>query len=178
MMASLVRTLGAMRIVFAVSFVATACTNSASPTPTGTECPSPDPMVFGYTAESTPGCTGTADQCNFGKTFMDRYCINCHDSSLPLSKRNGAPLFHDFDTLIGVIEVPDHIDEQTGIGPKAANHFMPGDGTGGRCPSELGGSLDENCPEPTDEERTNLAQWIACERNRTHVLPDAGVAGP
>ena len=158
--------------------VLVACTNSATPTSTGTDCPSPDPMTLGYTAQSTPGCTGTTDQCNFGKTFMDKYCVNCHDSSLSLSMRNGAPLFHDFDTLLGVLEVPDHIDQQTGIGPKAHNTFMPGAGTGGQCPSELGGSLDENCVEPTDEERTNLSLWIACERNRPHDLSDAGVAGP
>jgi hypothetical protein len=31
-----------------------------------------------------------------------------------------------------------------------------------------GGSLDEACPSISDEERTNLAQWIACEVNRDH----------
>jgi len=155
-----------------------ACSNTAVPTLTGTECPSPDPLTFGYTAASTPGCTGTAEQCNFGKTFMDTYCIACHDSHLKFSMRNGAPLYHDFDTLIGVLEVPDHIDEQTGIGPKAENHFMPGDGTGGRCPSTPGGSLDIDCVQPSDQERRDLAMWVACERNRTHDLSDAGVAGP
>jgi hypothetical protein len=138
-------------------------------------CPTPDPLTYGYTAAETPGCTGSAGDCNFGHDFMFKYCTNCHESTLPLSKRNGAPLFHDFDSLLGVLEVPDHIDEQTGFGPKAHNTFMPGAGTDGRCPSVAGGSLDENCPEPTDQERTTLSQWIACERLRSHDFTDAGV---
>jgi hypothetical protein len=100
---------------------------------------------------------------------MTKYCTNCHSSDLTHSERNGAPIYHDFDTLLGVLEVPDHIDEQTGWGPNAHNNFMPGEGTGGRCPSVKGGQLDEACPEPTAEERTNLAQWIACERLRDHT---------
>ncbi len=142
-----------------------ACSDGPKPEPTGTVCPDPDPMTFGYTAASTPGCTGTPEQCNFGKTFMDTYCTNCHNSALPNSQRNGAPLYHDFDTLRGVLEVTNHIDEQAGFGPKAMNTLMPGDG---RCPSIPGGSLDEDCPQPTAEERTNLALWIACERLRPH----------
>ena len=127
------------------------------PTPTGTECPDPDPMTLTYD--------------NFGKPFMTKYCTMCHDSHLTLSKRNGAPLYHDFDTLLGVLEVPDHIDEQAGFGPKAQNTFMPGS----RCPSVPGGKLDRDCAQPTSEERTNLAMWIACERNRPHNFTDAGV---
>jgi hypothetical protein len=158
-----------------ILIVFAACTNSAVPTPTGATCPSPDPMQLGYTAESTPGCTGSAGDCNFGKTFMDTYCINCHHSCLPLSKRNGAPLFHDLDYLFGVLEVVEHTDEQAGIGPKAHNTFMPGAGTGGRCPSTVGGSLDEDCPQPTDEEREKLATWLACESQRHHDVADAGI---
>jgi hypothetical protein len=131
------------------------------PTPTGTQCPDPDPMTLTYD--------------NFGKPFMDKYCTWCHDSHLTLSKRNGAPLYHDFDTLLGVLEVPDHIDEQAGFGPKAQNTFMPG----ARCPSVAGGPLSKNCDQPTTEERTNLAMWIACERNRPHNFnADAGVDAP
>ncbi|HEY0251516.1 MAG TPA: hypothetical protein VGC41_08315 [Kofleriaceae bacterium] len=136
-----------------------ACTSS-SPTPTGTTCADPDPVTG----------TTTLTYDNFGQQFMETYCTNCHSSDLTHAQRNGAPIYHDFDTLEGVLEVPDHIDEQTGIGPKASNHFMPGDGTNGRCPSMKGGSLDEACPEPTDEERTQLAQWIACEVQRPHTF--------
>ncbi len=132
-----------------------------TPTPTGTVCPDPDPMTLTYD--------------NFGKDFMTRYCTWCHDSKLPPSQRNGAPIYHDFDTLVGVLEVPDHIDEQAGWGPKAHNDFMPGQ----RCPTTPGGSLNRDCPQPTGEERTNLAMWIACERKRPHnFTPDAGVDAP
>jgi|GEM_PF-308668 len=141
------------------------CSSGAGPTPTGTTCTDPDPVTG----------TTTLTYDNFGKGFMEHYCTNCHSSDLPHSHRNGAPIYHDFDTLLGVLEVPEHIDEQTGWGPKAHNNFMPGDGTGGRCPSIKGGALDEDCPEPTGQERTNLAVWVACERERTHNFIDAGV---
>jgi hypothetical protein len=133
----------------------------AKPTPTGTTCPDPDPLTG----------TTTLTWANFGHDFMFRYCTNCHSSQLTRSQRNGAPLYHDMDTLVGVLEVPDHIDQQAGYGPGAMNNFMPGGGTGNRCPSIAGGALDEDCPEPTAEERTNLAVWIACARIR-------GVNGP
>lgn len=141
---------------------------AGEPSPTGTMCASPDPIAG----------TTTLTWDNFGQAFMTTYCINCHDSQLPLKERNGAPLFHDFDTLEGVLEVPDHIDAEAGWGPAAHNDFMPGGGTDGRCPSTLGGSLDEECPEPTSEERTNLSQWLACERLRVHCFGSDGAEDP
>lgn len=135
---------------------------SDKPTSTGTPCPDPDPNDLAYTSADDPTCTG--GDCNFGKTFMDAYCISCHDSALSRPERHGAPLYHDFDTLLGVMKVPVHIDQQAGIGPNAANHFMPPDD----CPSTPGGALDIKCPQPTDEEREKLAKWIACEVDRPH----------
>ena len=149
-------------------FAAACGTDSARPEPTGTVCPDPDPMTLGYTLADTPGCTGTPEQCNFGKTFMERYCTMCHAEALPLSKRNGASWGHDFDTFEHVLRAPTHIDREAGAGPLAINHFMPGDGTGGKCPSVPGGPLDEACPEPTDAERADLAVWLACEPARPH----------
>ena len=136
-------------------FVLVACGDR--PTPTETVCPDPDPMTLTYD--------------NFGRDFMTKYCTWCHDSSLARSKRNGAPLYHDFNTLLGVLQTPDHIDEQAGFGPNAKNEFMPPE----RCPSTIGGALDTDCAQPTAEERTNLALWIACERKRPHNFVDAGV---
>jgi hypothetical protein len=145
-------------IFFACLLVAVAgCPSTGKPTPTGTTCADPDPVTG----------TTTLTWQNFGYDFMCHYCTNCHDSSLKLDQRNGAPLFHDFDSLIGVMEVPDHIDEQAGSGPNAHNTFMPGAGTGGKCPSTPGGPLDESCMEPTAEERQQLSQWVACQRLRT-----------
>jgi hypothetical protein len=157
-----------MRWIFLLCWTAVVGCTGAVPTPTGTTCSDPDPITG----------TTTLTWSNFGHDFMFKYCTNCHSSTLTdPSQRNGAPTFHDFDTLLGVHEVPDHIDEQAGWGPKAHNNFMPGAGTGGRCPSQLGGPLDEACPEPTGDERTNLAQWIACEKKRNDLTltPDAGV---
>lgn len=144
------------------------------PTPTGAVCPDPDPLTLAYDTEDVPECHGTdTGDCGFGKRFMDKYCIACHDSQLTHSHRNGAPLYHDFDSLYGVLKVPDHIDEQTGIGPKAQNRFMPPD----KCPAadDPGGPATVPCPKPTDAEREQMAVWIACERGREHDLIDAGV---
>jgi hypothetical protein len=131
-----------------VAIVMTGC--GAKPTPTGTVCPDPDPGDLTYE--------------NFGQPFMEAYCVWCHSSELTRSQRHGAPLYHDFDTLIGILRTPDHIDEQTGFGPDAENTFMPPDD----CPSVKGGPLDTACAKPTDDERRKLALWIACERNRPH----------
>jgi hypothetical protein len=138
-----------MRAVVVAALIG--CTQTA-PTPTGAACPSPDPMTLTWDS--------------FGHDFMGRYCINCHASTLPASQRNGAPLFHDVDTLINVLEIADHVDQWAGFGPNAHNTLMPGEGTGGRCPSTLGGPLDMDCLMPTAEERTNLSIWLACEQQR------------
>ena len=163
-------------LIFPLGLALLASCTSAKPTPTATVCPSPDPTALGYNTAFDPGCTavdGMGSGACFGKAFMDTYCTKCHASDLKLSHRNGAPLFHDFDTLEGVLEVPDHIDEQAGIGPMADNHFMPGL----RCPSVPGGPLDTDCAQPSDDERTQLAEWLACARGRSYDFrPDAGVA--
>jgi hypothetical protein len=88
----------------------------------------------------------------------------CHDSSLHNSQRNGAPLYHDTDTLLGVLKIVDHIDEYAGAGPAAVNTEMPPS----RCPSTPGGKLDRDCPAPSEAERTQLSQWLACEQLREH----------
>ena len=137
---------------------ACACGTQAHPTPTGATCTDP-----------------SLTYASFGRAFMDKYCINCHHHCLKISQRNGAPLFHDFDYAEGATGPWDHIDQQAGWGPKAHNDFMPGYGTGGQCPSQLGGALDEPCPEPTDEERTQLATWMACEHAAGRDYGDAGL---
>ena len=128
------------------------CGSPSLPTPTEATCPDPNNPQFTWD--------------NFGSDFFCHYCTNCHDSSLALNQRNGAPLFHDLDSLIGVMQVANHTDEQAAWGPKAHNDFMPGAGTGGRCTTTLGGKLDEDCPMPTDQERTNLGVYLACELQR------------
>ena len=140
-----------MRLVV-LGFVLAACTNTALPTPTGTVCPDPDP--------------GTLTWDSFGQKFMADYCTMCHSSTLRRAERNGAPLYHDFDTLMGVMVIPDHVDKYAGSGPEAHNTAMPPS----RCPSTPGGPLDRDCRKPNDAERTNLAVWIACEIQRRDAL--------
>jgi hypothetical protein len=140
-----------MRFVV-LGFVLVACTNAAGPTPTETVCPDPDPNTLTWD--------------NFGQKFMADFCTMCHSSALPHAQRNGAPLYHDYDSLRGVLLIPDHIDEDAGNGPAADNSRMPP----GRCPSTPGGPLDRDCARPTGQERTNLSMWLACEVKRPHTF--------
>jgi hypothetical protein len=125
------------------------CTTTPKGIPTGATCPDSE----------TPPVTWD----NFGHTFMTSYCTDCHSSQLPLpSQRNGAPEYHDFDTLPGATGPTDHIDEQAGSGPNAINTIMPPQ----RCPTTPGGKLDRDCPQPTELEREQLATWMACDKER------------
>lgn len=133
-----------MRIVL-LGLLLAACSSSSTGTPTEAVCPTPDP--------------GTPTWEDFGMKFMADYCTDCHSSTLSHSQRNGAPLYHDFDTIDDVLNFPDHIDEQAGAGPAATNTEMPPK----RCPSTPGGSLDRDCPQPTQAEREKLSVWLACE---------------
>ncbi len=102
--------------------------------------------VFGPPTESVCPPQGTAlTYTNFGQPFMESYCTRCHSSERTGAARNGAPSFHDFDTLFGIKAVSDHIDETTAAGPAATNTGMPSDGK-----------------QPTPDERLQLGEWIAC----------------
>ncbi len=120
----------------------TACGGGGEPTPTGATCP--------------PGGALTYEA--FGAPFLAAHCTRCHDSALRGAERQGAPIFHDFDTLIGTLNVAGHVDEQAGAGPDAVNRFMPPGGAG-----------------PSDAERAQLSEWLACELERLNA-PDAGPA--
>jgi hypothetical protein len=112
-----------------------------TPTPTGSTCP--------------PGSTLTYE--NFGQAFMESYCTRCHASDLHGADRHGAPLYHDFDTLLGIIVVADHVDEYSAAGPDAVNEIMPPDGD-----------------KPDLAARTQLGEWLACEVENINAQPDAG----
>lgn len=128
------------------------CSAAAAPTPTQTVCPTPDPMALTWD--------------NFGREFMAEFCNSCHSSTLLHSERNGAPLFHDYDALMTVLYLPNHIDEQAGAGPAATNTLMPP----ARCPSTPGGPIDRDCPQPTQQQREELSAWLACEVKRPHMF--------
>ena len=104
------------------------------------------PELFGPPTESVCPDGSTLTYESFGKPFMEAYCTRCHSSELTGEDRNGAPSFHDFDTLFGIDAVHEHIDETTAIGPAAENRAMP-----------------PAAPRPSDEERAQLGEWIACD---------------
>lgn len=83
---------------------------------------------------------------NFGQPFMEHYCTRCHSSTLTGDARQDAPLYHDFDSLDGILAVADHVDQKAASGPAAANVSMP-----------------IATPAPSMEERVQLGEWLACE---------------
>lgn len=101
--------------------------------------------LFGPPTKSVCASGSTLTYANFGKPFMEAYCTRCHDSRLRGVDRQGAPSFHDFDSLFGIKAVFDHIDETTAAGPAATNTSMPPD-----------------TPAPSLQERKQLGEWIAC----------------
>ena len=119
------RRLGALAAMLA----ATACTTTLELRPSGATCPNDSTLTYE----------------NFGAPFMTSYCTQCHSSTLAPDQRMGAPLFHDFDTLEGIMAFTQHIDETAAAGPKAINTLMP--------------MYD---PKPTLDERYQLGEWLAC----------------
>lgn len=108
------------------------------PTPTGSTCPDDSTLTWE----------------TFGQPFMESYCVACHSSELHGDERQGAPLYHDFDTLEGVVVVSNHVDERAAAGPEAVNRNMP-----------------PSTPRPSVREREDLGEWIACERERAGLPP-------
>lgn len=111
----------------------------------GDGCCNSDEVLGPPTGATCPPASTLTYQ-SFGQQFMTEYCVECHDSQKTGSERNGATLDHDFDTLIGVRSVSNHIDQAAGAGPDAVNDQMPPEGE----------------PQPSLEERQMLAEWIAC----------------
>lgn len=97
--------------------------------PTGATCPSSQTLTY----------------ANFGKSFVQTYCLRCHSATVAGAARNGAPDDHNFDALEDVKPLAEHIDELAGAGPAGTNTLMPnGD------------------PLPSVQERRNLSEWLAC----------------
>ncbi|MCB9707814.1 MAG: c-type cytochrome [Myxococcales bacterium] len=85
---------------------------------------------------------------NFGKAFMDEYCVGCHSTSLSGASRNGAPSDHNFDSLAAIRQVEvEHIDMLAAGGHHHINTEMP---------------PEDHPPHPSDEERRMLGEWLAC----------------
>jgi len=84
--------------------------------------------------------TSYLDYGNFGAPFVLDWCTGCHSSSVPAGMRQKAPIDVNFDDAADVIEWKERIRiRATGDKPT-----MP----------PAGG--------PTAEERSLLAEWIAC----------------
>jgi hypothetical protein len=77
--------------------------------------------VLGPPTGATCPPTSTLTYQSFGQQFMTDYCVKCHDSQKTGDDRNGATIDHDFDTVIGVRSVSNHIDQAAGAGPDAVN---------------------------------------------------------
>jgi uncharacterized membrane protein len=82
---------------------------------------------------------------NFGRTFMTTYCTRCHSSAVTGEMRQGAPADHNFDSLAGIVDMAEHIDEHAAAGPDSVNTAMP--------PSD---------PKPMADDRRKLGEWLAC----------------
>ena len=113
-----------------------------------------DGELFGPPTESVCAEPQTLTWENFGQKFMTDYCTRCHHSELVGKDRQGAPSFHDFDSVFGVRAVREHVDETTASGPAATNDSMPPDR-----------------PAPSLEERRKLGEWLACDAPRAQDLP-------
>ncbi len=104
--------------------------------------------VLGPPTETPCPPTSTITYENFGRAFMEDFCVNCHSSTKVGEERMGATKDHDFDTLLGIRQVANHIDQTAGIGPASANRNMP--------------PADSEQEKPADSDRERLAEWISC----------------
>jgi len=109
-------------------------------------CGGDDAPVAGVATESVCPTVSPPTYDSFGKQFMTAYCVKCHSSEKVGAARNGAPEFHDFDTLEGILLVAEHVDEYAAAGPAGVNTLMP-----------------KINPKPSEAERRKLGEWLACE---------------
>jgi uncharacterized membrane protein len=83
---------------------------------------------------------------SFGQTFFASYCVRCHGSDRVGTERQGAPTGYDWDEYESIALHASEIDAMAAGGPRQINRTMP--------PGE---------PLPSDAERRELGQWLACE---------------
>lgn len=99
----------------------------------------------GTPTESVCPTTQTLTYANFGQAFFDTYCQRCHGSTVTGAARMDAPTDHTFDRVEDIRLIAEHIDGLAGAGPAAVNTAMP-----------------PNNPAPTEAERRQLGEWLAC----------------
>ena len=87
---------------------------------------------------------------NFGKGYVDKHCVGCHSSLIPVEARVGAPIGVDLNTYEDVLLWADRIDARsTGDSPT----MPPGGG-------------------PSPDEIALLKEWLECS-----VFPDVQDGG-
>ncbi len=84
---------------------------------------------------------------SFAKNFFDSYCTSCHASDKTGAMRGGAPSGLNYDTLAGIQKDLSGIDSEAAAGPDSTNTSMP-----------------PGLPRPTEAERMQLGQFLACEK--------------
>ena len=108
----------------------------------------PDEPDAGQTMSST-GSTcpdqQTLTYTSFARGFFETYCTRCHSATPAGGSRQGAPPGYNWDEIETVRAHASEIDRVAAGGPSAINTFMP--------PSE---------PRPSDDERRQLGEWLAC----------------
>jgi cytochrome c5 len=104
-----------------------------------------DNHAEGVPTESVCPATQTLTYANFGRAFFDSYCQSCHAGTVTGAARKGAPQDHTFDQIQDIQLLIEHIDEHAAAGPAAVNTLMP--------PAD---------PRPTEAERRQLGEWLAC----------------
>jgi uncharacterized membrane protein len=87
-----------------------------------------------------PGSTLTYG--NFGKAFVDSYCVGCHGGSVTGAARQGAPADEVFDTRAQIAASAGELDEQVVV-----MKSMP---------------FGPTSPKPTDDQRAQFGEWLAC----------------
>ena len=109
-----------------------------------TACGGGDGGVAPTGATCPAGSTLTYE--SFGADFMDAYCLRCHSAEVEIRDRGGAPIDVNFDTLEDILRHAADIDRLAAAGPDSVNTFMPPSGD-----------------EPSEDERRQLGEWLACE---------------
>lgn len=108
------------------------------------------PHEFGHEHPDTPSgasCppTSTLTWENFGRPLVETHCTSCQSVHRSGDARQGALPGTDFDTVEDVRTRAEAIDVHTAAGSLNVNRSMP-----------------PVSPVPSDEERRQLGEWLAC----------------
>lgn len=114
--------------------------------------PIPDAAALGPTGSVCPP-DSTLTYASFGEPFFETYCQSCHGSQVRGTARQGAPSSHTYDDVAAIRRGLEEIDRRSAAGPNAINMDMP-----------------RSFPVPTDAEREQLGEWLAC--GAPTALPD------